>query len=78
MLLLFLYSCLTFYRTWKKNYRMPDGIFYFEEKTVETQGKLEIGPHSSPLNIFFFHRDQVSRAEIGDQDFPELCSLGEF
>ena len=40
-LLLFLYSCLTFYWTWKKNYRMPEGIFYFEEKTVETQGKLE-------------------------------------
>merc|ERR1711953_695551 len=36
-LFLFLYSCLTFYRTWKKNYRMPDGVFYFEEEMIETQ-----------------------------------------
>ena len=38
-LLLFLYSCFIFFTTWKKNYRMPEGVFYFEEKTVESTDK---------------------------------------
>ena len=36
MLLLLIYSIVIFFKTWKKNYRMPDGVFYFEEKTVKT------------------------------------------
>ena len=35
MLLLLIYSILKFFNTWKKNYRMPEGVFYFEEKTVQ-------------------------------------------
>ena len=35
MLALLLYSVVIFFRTWKKNYRMPDGVFYFEEKIIQ-------------------------------------------
>ena len=39
LLLLLVYSIVIFFKTWKKNYRMPDGVFYFEEKTVQTTVK---------------------------------------
>ena len=32
MLGLLLFSLLKFFFRWKKNYRMPEGVFYFEEK----------------------------------------------
>ena len=35
MLALLLYSVILFFNTWRRNYRMPEGVFYFEEKTVE-------------------------------------------
>ena len=42
MLLLFLYACFLFFTSWKKNYRMPEGVFYFEEKPVETTANSEL------------------------------------
>ena len=39
MLLLLLYSMVRFFKIWKKNYRMPEGVFYFEEKTIQTTQK---------------------------------------
>ena len=41
MLLLLLYSVIRFFVIWKRDYRMPDGVFYFEEKTVQTTNTRE-------------------------------------
>ena len=35
LLSLLVYSMFMFFRIWKKNYRMPEGVFYFEEKIVQ-------------------------------------------
>ena len=34
-LLLLVYALSKFYFIWKKNYRMPEGVSYFEEKKIE-------------------------------------------
>ena len=35
VLALLAYSLYVFFIRWKKNYRMPEGVFYFEEKDIE-------------------------------------------
>ena len=71
MLLLLIYSILKFFNTWKKNYRMPEGVFYFEEKTVQMTVKRSCQINSKI--IFQFHISFSSK--IGDTDVFQLCAL---
>ena len=43
LLSLLVYSMFMFFRIWKKNYRMPEGVFYFEEKIVQKTVKRMFG-----------------------------------
>ena len=42
LLSLLIYSVAIFFRIWRKNYRMPEGVFYFEEKIVKKTVKRRI------------------------------------
>ena len=54
MLCLLIYSVLIFFRIWKKNYRMPEGVFYFEEKIVKKTVKRRFDIKIHMLRIYFF------------------------
>ena len=55
MLCLLIYSVLIFFRIWKKNYRMPEGVFYFEEKIVEKTVKRRLDIKIQMLRIQFLY-----------------------
>ena len=41
-LALFIYSLYSFYVQWNHNYQMPEGAFFYEEKTEENEEDIKV------------------------------------
>ena len=71
LLSLLVYSIVIFFRIWKKNYRMPEGVFYFEEKIVQKTVKRMFEKQNKRINL----KRNIISPTARDTTIYEFCAL---
>ena len=71
LLSLLVYSMFMFFRIWKKNYRMPEGVFYFEEKIVQKTVKRMFWKLTKRIDL----KRNIISPTARDTTIYEFCAL---